>query len=160
MKASTPDGDLALNPGDILLFYNARGINRLISLLTHSPYYHVGLSAGGTNIIEARPMGVELNALGQRRGGNAFVRIPAPDAAGAAAAAWARTQVGDGYDRAGAVEMVFDRMFVHFHINKVTGDRYTCGELVAVAYQHAGHLLFPDIEAQDVEPADYARFIK
>jgi uncharacterized protein YycO len=150
-----------LEAGDLLLFYRARGTNRLITLVTKSPFYHVALSLGGERVIEARPNGVALNDLRKRAGGEVFTRIPAPGTKEEAFAAtsWALTQVGDGYDATGALAMVLDRAFVHLHVNKVMGDRYTCGEFVALAYCKAGRDLFPDIEPEDVEPADFARLL-
>jgi uncharacterized protein YycO len=150
-----------LKAGDLLLFFRARGTNRLITTVTKSPFYHVALSLGGERIIEARPKGVELNDLRKREGGEVFTRIPAPGTKEEvfAATSWALNQVGDGYDATGAIAMLLDRAFVHLHINKVVGDRYTCGEFVALAYRKAGRSLFPDIEPEDVEPADYARLL-
>jgi uncharacterized protein YycO len=150
-----------LNAGDLLLFFHARGTNRLITMVTKSPFYHVALSLGGERIIEARPNGVELNDLRKRAGGEVFTKISAPGTKEEvfAATSWALTQVGDGYDATGAIAMVLDRAFVHLHINKVVGDRYTCGEFVALAFRKAGRDLFPDIEPEDVLPADYARLL-
>ena len=150
-----------LKAGDLLLFHHARGTNRLITLVTKSPFYHVALSLGGERIVEARPKGVELNDLRKRKGGEVFTRIPTPGTKEEAfgATSWALTQVGGGYDPAGAIAMLLDRAFVHLHINKVVGDRYTCGEFVALAYRKAGRDLFPDIEPEDVEPADFARLL-
>jgi uncharacterized protein YycO len=150
-----------LKAGDLLLFFHARGTNRIITLVTKSPFYHVALSLGGERIIEARPNGVELNDLRERAGGEVFTRVAAPGTKEEVfgATRWALTQVGDGYDATGAVAMILDRAFVHLHINKTTGDRYTCGEFVAQAYRNAGRNLFPDIEPEDVEPADFARLL-
>jgi uncharacterized protein YycO len=150
-----------LKAGDLLLFFHARGTNRLISLVTKSPFYHVALSLGAERIIEARPKGVELNDLRKREGGEVFTRIPAPGTKEEvlAATTWALSQVGEGYDATGAVAMLLDRAFVQLHVNKVVGDRYTCGEFVALAYCKAGRDLFPDIEPEDVEPADFARLL-
>lgn len=150
-----------LNAGDLLLFFDARGTNRLITLATKSPIYHVALSLGGERVVEARPKGVELNDLREREGGEVFTRIPAPATKDEvlAATSWALSQVGDGYDATGAIAMVLDRAFVHLHINKVMGDKYTCGEFVALAYCKAGRDLFPDIDPEDVEPADFARLL-
>ncbi|HKW44274.1 MAG TPA: hypothetical protein VJN22_01370 [Candidatus Eremiobacteraceae bacterium] len=150
-----------LKRGDILLFYRARGINRFITLVTKSPFYHVAISLGGELIVEARPKGVEKNDLRKRRGGEIFTRIPAPGTDDEAdnAARWTISKVGDGYDAAGVVAMVLDRAFVQLHVNKVVGDRYSCGEFVALAYRQAGRDLFPDIEAEDVAPGDFARLL-
>jgi hypothetical protein len=72
---------------------------------------------------------------------------------------WAVSHVGDGYDAGGAVPMALDWMLVFLHINQVRGDRYTCGEFVALALREAALLLFPDIEPEDVEPKDFVRLL-
>lgn len=150
-----------LEPGDLLLFFDARGTNRLITFVTKSPIYHVAISLGGEHIIEARPSGVERNDLRRRQGGEVFTRAPAPGTPAEAAIAtkWALSQIGAAYDTPGAIAMLLDRAFIHLHVNKVIGDRYTCGEFVALAYRQAGRILFPDIECEDVEPADFERFL-
>jgi uncharacterized protein YycO len=157
-----PVGDTSvLKPGDLLLFFDARGTNRLITFVTKSPIYHVAISLGGEQIVEARPKGVERNALSTRAGGEVFTLAPAPGTSDEAerATKWALSQVGAGYDAPGTVAMLLDRAFIHLHVNKVMGDRYTCGEFVALAYRHAGRILFPTIESEDVEPADFAIFL-
>jgi uncharacterized protein YycO len=150
-----------LKAGDLLLFFDARGTNRLITFVTKSPIYHVALSLGRERVIEARPNGVELNDLRERKGGEVFTRIPAPGTQEEvlAATSWALTKVGDGYNATGAIAMLLDRAFVHLHVNKMVGDRYTCGEFVAQAYRNAGRDLFPDIDPEDVEPSDFARLL-
>jgi hypothetical protein len=55
--------------------------------------------------------------------------------------------------------LILDRMLAHVHVNYVAGDGYTCGEFVALAFERAGVRLFPDIDAADVLPADFARFL-
>lgn len=161
MTFNPVDDTSKLKPGDLLLFFDARGTNRLITFVTRSPIYHVALSLGGEHIVEARPNGVQRNALSARQGGEVFTLAPAPGTSDEVerATAWALSQVGAGYDAPGAVEMVLDRAFIHLHVNKVIGDRYTCGEFVALAYRHAGRILFPDIHPEDVEPADFAVFL-
>jgi uncharacterized protein YycO len=151
----------ALELGDLLLFFDAHGTNRLITFVTRSPIYHVAIALGGKHIVEARPKGVERNDLSRRQGGEVFTRVPAPGTPEEAAVAtsWALSQVGAAYDTPGAVAMMLDRAFIHLHVNKAVGDRYTCGEFVALAYRQAGRILFPDIESEDVEPADFARFL-
>jgi uncharacterized protein YycO len=151
----------ALKPGDLLLFFDARGTNRLITFVTKSPIYHVAISLGGEHIVEARPKGVERNALSTRAGGEVFTLAPAPGTSDEAerATKWALSQVGAAYDAPGAVAMLLDRAFIHLHLNRVIGDRYTCGEFVALAYRHAGRNLFPAIEPEDVEPADFVAFL-
>jgi len=51
-------------PGDILLFHHvARLRDLLITMVTHSPFYHTALYAGEGHVIEARPQGVIYNDL-------------------------------------------------------------------------------------------------
>jgi len=146
-------------PGDIVLFYRPRGLSQFISLVTRSPFYHVAIAAGDDTVIEAVPSGVRcrnVNPDGHKR---SYVTIPSPDGACDAALAWAKTQIGDGYDSRDLVGLVLDRMLAHAHVNYVAGDRYTCGEFVALAFERAGARLFPDLDSADVVPADFARFL-
>jgi len=148
-----------MEPGDIVLFYRPRGLARVISFVTRSPFYHVAIAAGDDTVIEAVPSGVKcrnVNPDGARRH---YVVIPSPDGARVAALAWAQTQIGDGYDSRDLVGLVLDRMLAHAHVNYVAGDGYTCGEFVALAFERAGARLFPDVDAADVVPADFAKFL-
>ncbi len=47
------------------------------------------------------------------------------------------------------------RIRLHYH----TFGAYSCGEFVATAFTAAGVRLFPELNDDDVEPADYARFL-
>src|SRR4030088_3433513 len=49
--------------GDLLLFHNARGINRLITTFTGSPFYHVALYVSKDRAIEATLKGVGYRKL-------------------------------------------------------------------------------------------------
>ena len=148
-----------ISPGDVLLFYKPRGLTKLISVVTRSPFYHVAVAAGGTKVVEAIPSGVvcrDVHPGGRKR---RYVTIPRPGGTGPAALAWAQTHIGDGYDPRDFVGLLLDRVLSHVHFNVVEGDRYTCGEFVACAFEHAGVRLFPDIDSADVVPADFARFL-
>jgi uncharacterized protein YycO len=148
-----------ISPGDILLFYRPRGLAQVISLATRSPFYHVAIGVGDETVIEAIPSGVacrNVNPDGRKR---FFKTIAPPEGSRAAALAWAQTQIGNGYDSRDLVGLVLDRMLAHVHVNYVAGDGYTCGEFVALAFERAGARLFPDIDAADVVPADFARFL-
>ena len=148
-----------MTSGDIVLFYDPKGLTKVISLMTRSPFYHVAIGAGDSKVVEAVPSGVlcrDVNPDGRKR---SFVTIPAPDGAGLSALAWAQTQIGDGYDSANLIGLVLDRMLTRMHVNYVAGDRFTCGEFVATAFERAGARLFPDIDSADVVPADFARFV-
>ena len=148
-----------ISPGDILLFYRPQGLTKLISVATRSPYYHVAIGVGDDTVIEAVPSGVacrNVNPDGRKR---YFVTIAPPQESRARALAWAQTQIGDGYDSRDMFGLVLDRLLAHVHVNYVAGDGYTCGEFVALAFERAGVRLFPDIDAEDVLPADFARFL-
>jgi uncharacterized protein YycO len=146
-------------PGDIILFYNPKGLTKVISLMSRSPFYHVAVGAGDSKVVEAIPGGVlcrDVNPDGRKRW---FVTIPAPAGTGPRALAWAQTQIGSGYDSTNLMGLVLDRVLTHLHVNYVVGDRYSCGEFVATAFEKAGARLFPDIDSADVMPADFARFV-
>jgi uncharacterized protein YycO len=146
-------------PGDILLFYHPRGLSRFITLLTRSPFYHVAIYAGSHEVIEAIPSGVvrrDINPQGRVRH---HLVIAAPKGKGPATLAWAETKIGDGYDSKNLAGLVLDRVFAHLHVNFVIGDRYTCGEFVASAFEAVDVRLFSDIDAADVLPADFARLL-
>jgi uncharacterized protein YycO len=149
----------AFDAGDILLFYRPVGKDRVISLVTKSPYFHVALGCEPYGVVEAVPRGVRRRDLSTARAQHPYVVIPAFPDSGEAAAAWALTQVGDGYDTADLAVIVLHRIFKIFRINYTVGDRFTCGEFVASAYEHAGRRLFPDIDTEDVVPADFVRFL-
>ncbi|MBC5826124.1 MAG: hypothetical protein GIW99_00290, partial [Candidatus Eremiobacteraeota bacterium] len=123
---------------------------------TRSPIYHVALAEAGYEVIEARPRGVARRDVSKPPVRLDFIVLPAPEGAGAAALAWAATKIGDGYDKMDIAVIALDRIFKHFHLNYIVGDRFTCGEFVATAFEHAGVKLFPDIPAADVEPSDFA----
>lgn len=145
-------------PGDIFLFHHPRGKSKLIAWLTKSPFYHVAIGVNPNEVIEAMPSGVVRTNL-DKRPKDEFVVIPAPKGGGQAALEWAQSKIGDGYDARDLIGLGLDRVFTHLHINYVRGDRFTCGEFVATAFQNAGARLFPDIGPEDVLPADFARLL-
>jgi hypothetical protein len=98
--------------------------------------------------------------LRSNEGGHEFVVIPPPNAAGPRALDWAKSKLGDGYDNVGLAVLVLERIFMHLHINyRPSGDRFTCAEFVARAFEEAGTPLFPDLKSPEVIPADFARLI-
>jgi uncharacterized protein YycO len=158
MSDPSPDPRPAPQPGDILLFFHAhRSFDYVIKLMTFSRYYHAGLYAGEGKVIEARPRGVACNEIGSRRGG--YIVLPAPDGKGADALAWAKTQIGAGYDRVNMLVMFLEHVLVRLHLNIVPYGKYSCAEFVATAFYHAGLRLFPDQDLNDVEPKDLARLL-
>ena len=146
-------------PGDILLFYNATGLNRAITWFLRSKYYHCAIYAGDGNVIEARPRGVVRRNLQSREGGHDFVVAPAPEGRGEAALAWGESKVGADYDRIDVVVIVLERVFRHLHLNYTSHDKFSCGEFVACAFENAGANLFPGKSADDIVPGDFARFL-
>jgi hypothetical protein len=146
----------APKPGDILLFHKARGLNRLITWFTRSPFYHVALYAGDGRTVEARTRGVVHDTLRGREGN--FRVLPAPKGRGRAALAWARRQVGDGYDERDLLIILLERIFGRLYL-PTRPDAFTCGEFVATAFDKAGVALFPDRDLAAVVPADFAALL-
>jgi hypothetical protein len=86
--------------------------------------------------------------------------IPAPEGRGEAALAWARTRIGDRFDRLDFLVILLDRIVGRLKIHYEPLGKYSCGEFVARAFREAGVVLFPDLQDADVEPADFARFVQ
>ena len=148
-----------VNPGDILLFRRATGICRIITWLTRSCYYHVGIYAGNAHVVECRPVGVVLRDLRLGKEGIVFAVIPAPEGKGLRAVKWAKSRLGSLYDPIGVLNILSDRIFAHLNIHYAPRNRYTCGHFVALAYENAGVRLFPDLESTDVLPVDFERML-
>ncbi len=144
-------------PGDILLFYNARGLNRIITGFTGSPYYHAGIYAGDNTAVEARTPGVQWNALAERS--HDFMVAAVPAHAGKRALDWAKARVGDGYDTLDIGIVILDRICRKLHFNYTPSSRFTCGEFVARAFEETGHRLLPDVDANETVPGDLARLL-
>ncbi len=145
--------------GDILLFQRARGLNRIITWFSHSRFYHVGIYAGDTFVVEARPAGVVRRDLASSGHENHFRIIPAPQDKGRQALEWATSQIGDPYAPLSVLTLVCDRILKSWKIDITQPDEYSCGELVAQAFQEAGVRLFPDCDPTQVAPWDFARFL-
>jgi len=97
--------------------------------------------------------------LRSKEGGHTWTVIPGPEGRGEAALAWARTQIGDAFDRFDFLVILLDRIVARLRIHYEPFGKYTCGEFVARAYREAGVVLFPDLQDADVEPADFARLL-
>ncbi len=154
------------SPGDILLFHHARGLSRLITVLSGSRYHHVGLFAGGQWVIESRITGVVKRDLSQAKVRLRFRVIPAPGGplVGQAALEWAQTQVGVRYAYGSIFALMIDRWLEQL-LGKLDivwrqRDRVSCGELIARAYEVAGVQLFPGFEAEEIAPWDFVRLLK
>ena len=147
-------------PGDILLFDQPKGgLGAIISLVTRSTYYHVAIFEGDTFTIEARQRGVVRRDLRTKEGGHTFTVIPAPDGGGQVALDWARAKIGSKFDRLDFLVILIDRFVTRLRLHYHGFGVYSCGEFVAKAYTAAGVRLFPDLNDDDVEPADFARFL-
>lgn len=145
--------------GDFLLFYRARGRDRVISLVTGSPFFHVALARDEYVILEAVPCGVRRRDLRSEPDRHPYLVIPGLAQYRDAAVRWAESQVGDGYDSVDIGVIVLHRIFRLFAVNYTVGDRFTCGEFVARAYEVAGKRLFSDIDTADIEPADFRKLL-
>ena len=146
-------------PGDVLLFAHATGWNRLITFFTRSPFYHVALYAGDFYVVEARPQGVVSRDLRGPEGAHFCAVLPDPDGRGPVALAWAQGQIGGRYDRWDVLVIILERIFTHLHLNYAPPGRFSCGEFVARAFEEAGSRLFPDRDAADIVPGDFARLL-
>ncbi len=135
------------------------GLGLVISLLTRSTYYHVALFDSGTFTIEARQRGVVRRDLRDKEGGHSWTVIPAPRGYGPAALEWARSQIGDKFDRLDLLVILIDRVFRPLRIHYEPFGKFSFAEFVARAYREAGVILFPELQDADVEPADFARFL-
>lgn len=156
--AATGANEITPHPGDILLFtHGPRLRDVLIVMVTRSPFYHAALYAGDGQVIEARPQGVIHNDLQGRE--HHFAVLPAPEGKGEAALAWAKAHLGARFDRLDLLVIFLEHLFTHWHINYTPGDKYTCAELVATAFQHAGVRLVPEKELDEIAPADLARLL-
>ncbi len=153
VQSETP----APNPGDILLFHNAKGLNKLITAFTHSPFYHVGIYAEEDTAVEARTPGVQYNDLRDRAG--TYLVAPAPHGKGQAALAWAKTQIGDAYDNLDILVIILDRLCRLVHFNYTSKNKYSCGEFVAAAFHNVGAPLFPDRDLGSIVPGDFASLL-
>jgi hypothetical protein len=149
--------DMHPKPGDLLLFHNAKGLNRMITVFTGSPFYHVALYVSKDRAIEASLKGVGYRNL--RGPENSYVVIPSPAGNGRAAVAWAQTQLGAKYAGLDLAVIVLDKFFRFLHFNYTPPGKYSCGEFVETAYEKAGARLIPDRDLDDVVPGDFARFV-
>ena len=149
---------IAPKPGDILLFFRPnRTRDYLIEWVTGSHFYHAALWAGANTVIEARPAGVVHNSLRGREGEYVIVPAPGRDERGTAAFAWAQTQLGSPFDRTDMLVIGLEHLFRHWRINYTRPGSYSCGELVAEAYFHAGVRLVPEKKPSETAPSDLAR---
>ncbi len=146
-------------PGDVLLFAHATGWNRLITFFTRSIFYHVAIYADDFQVVEARPQGVVSRDLRGPEGTHFCAVLPDPNRRGRAALDWAQGQIGGRYDRWDVLVIILEHVFTHLHLNYAPPGRFSCGEFVARAFEEAGARLFPDRDAADIVPGDFARLL-
>ena len=146
-------------PGDVLLFYRPRrGRDYFIRWLTRSPFYHAALFESDGYVVEARAPQVS-GATVWRVATMASSVVPAHPGTGEKALAWAKTQIGDHFDRKDFLVIFLEHIFVGWHINYAPPGRYTCAELVTASSRHAGFDPFPGREDSEIDPADWAKYL-
>ena len=132
----------------------------IISFVTRSTYYHVAIFERETYTIEARQRGVVRRDLRTKEGGHTFTVIPAPEGKGQLALDWATAKIGSKFDRLDFLVILFDRLVTRLRLHYHGFGAYSCGEFVAKAFTAAGVRLFPELNDDDVEPADFARLVR
>lgn len=155
--SSPPPGVPTPQTGDLLLFHNAKGMNKFITMFTRSPFYHVAIYDTDNMVVEAQLPGIQHNNIGRHSGD--YVVAPAPEGKGREALAWAKTQIGDAYDRFDLVVMFLDHLCRFIHFNYQPRNKYTCGGFVATALYEVGVPMFPKDRLSDVVPADFEHLV-
>lgn len=152
-------------PGDLLLFTRAKGLNKMITMYSRSPYYHVAFYAGGPFVVEARPRGVVRRDLRGPDGDKIFVVAPLTKVSGCtreqaiAALRWAESKIGLGYDPLNVFAMVLDRTLPCWRVPSVDNERYACGEIVTQALREAGFDPLEGMDSPDVLPGDFEKYV-
>ena len=153
--------NIKAEPGDLFLFTDAHGANKLITGFSQSPFYHVAFYAGGPFVVEARPRGVVRRDLRGPDGDKVFSVVPAPCSRDKAIAAlqYAESKIGQGYDPINVGVLVLDRTVPWLQLPALHNDCYSCGELVTEALRHAGFDPLPGTQAADVLPSDFMKYL-
>jgi uncharacterized protein YycO len=147
-------------PGDILLFTHAKGLNRLIPWFTGSRYFHCGVYEGEGRVLEARPNGVVRRDLqSSNEGEKVFRTVPMPEEGGDKAIHFVQSRIGSTYDPIDIAFIILRHTFPLWPIRYSNHRSFTCGELVARAWRAGGCDLFPNKQAAEVIPADFSRFL-
>ncbi len=145
-------------PGDILLFTHARGLNRLIPWFTGSRYFHCGVYEGDGRVLEARPSGVVRRDL-KEQGEQVFRAVPMPREGADKAVHFVQSRLGSTYDPLDVAFIILRHLFPLWPIAYSNHCSFTCGELVARAWRAGDCDLFPDRQASEVIPSDFSRFL-
>ena len=153
--------NIQAEPGDLFLFTNAHGANKLITTLSRSPFYHVAFYAGGPFVVEARPRGVVRRDLRGPDGDKVFSVVPAPCSRERAITAlrYAESKIGHGYDPINVGILILDRAIPGLQLPALHNDSYSCGELIVEALRHAGFDPLPEMQAADVLPSDFMKYL-
>ncbi len=148
-------------PGDLFLFTQAHGLNKLITAFSHTPFYHVAFYAGGPFVVGARPRGVVRRDLRGPDGDKVFSIVPAPCSPEQAIEAlrWAEGKIGLRYDPLNVGVLVLDRSFPFLKLPSLPTESYSCGEIIVHALRAAGFDPTPGMDAADVLPSDFMRFL-
>lgn len=147
-------------PGDILLFTHAKGLNRLIPWFTGSRYFHCGVYEGNGCVLEARPNGVvrrDLQSSGE--GEKVFRTVPMPEEGTEKAIHFVQSRIGATYDPIDIAFIILRHLFPLWPIRYSNHRSFTCGELMARAWRAGGCDLFPQRQASEIIPADFSRFL-
>jgi len=145
-------------PGDILLYTHAKGLNRLIPWFTGSRYYHVGIYEGDGQVLEARPNGVVRRDL-RGQSGDVFRAARMPREGVERAIHFAQSRIGATYDPFDIAFIIMRHTFPLLPLHYSNRSSFTCGELVARAWRAGGLDLFPERQASEIIPADFSRFL-
>lgn len=157
--ANYTEANRAPKPGDILLFYRPGVLaDHVIQTVTGSRVYHTALfvesDENGPVVLEALTSGVQISRLRDTGREGDYVVVPAPRGKGEAALAWACTKIGSPYDYKDGLAIGLEHVFKHWHVNYTYPGRYTCGELVATAFEKVGVTLVPGKQLYEVSPGD------
>ena len=133
-----------MNPGDVLLLRRGTGIlDRIVQIVTTSPYYHAAIVIDGGYLVEARFHGVAMRPVseyGDRA--DVFQVLGATDAQREKACEFAKTKLHLPY---GWKDILIDALNLGLHIpvgyRWKTYGHYDCSALVALAWATAGHPL-------------------
>ena len=130
-----------MNPGDVLLLRRGTGIlDRIVQIVTTSPYYHAAIVVDGGYLVEARFHGVAMRPVseyGDRA--DVFQVLDATDAQRAAAVQWAQLHWGTPY---GWRTILIDTARIGLHLPIGYGWRrlshLDCSCFVTAAWWQAG----------------------
>lgn len=149
-------------PGDILLFYRP-GVfaDVFIQTMTGSRVYHTALflesTESGPIVLEALTSGVQISNLRETGREGDYVVVSAPLEKGRDALDWARTKIGSPYDYKDGLIIGLEQIFKHLRVNYTLRGKYTCGELVAAAYEQVGIRLVANKKPNEVSPGDISK---